>query len=60
MHESTYVWPHAFARLDAPAEDVLARYGSNHIHAIPGDHVAELRAVCDMLELDYDGLGAAA
>jgi L-fucose/D-arabinose isomerase len=60
MHESTYVWPHAFARLDAPAAEVLARYGSNHIHAVPGDHVAELRAICDMLELDYDGLGAAA
>ena len=31
-------WPHAFARLDAPAEDFLARFGANHIHAVPGDH----------------------
>ena len=38
MRQSTYEWPHAFARLDAPAEDFLARFGANHIHAIPGDH----------------------
>jgi L-fucose isomerase len=60
MRQSTYVWPHAFARLDASADDVLSRYGSNHIHAIPGDRVAELRGVCDLLDVDYDGFGSAA
>jgi L-fucose isomerase len=59
MRQSTYVWPHAFARIDASPDDVLSRYGSNHIHAIPGDRVAELRAVCDLLDVDYDGFGAA-
>ena len=36
MRQSTYVWPHAFARMDAGADEILSRYGSNHIHAIPG------------------------
>jgi len=60
MRSSTYVWPHAFARLEADADEILERYGSNHIHAIPGDHVDSLRHVCRLLDIDYDGFGAAA
>jgi L-fucose isomerase len=59
MQASTYVWPHAFARLDADVGDVLGRYGSNHIHAVPGDHVDALRQVCRNLGVDFDGFGAA-
>jgi len=59
MRASTYVWPHAFARFEAEADEVLGRYGSNHIHAIPGDHVATLRHVCRLLDVDYDGFGSA-
>jgi L-fucose isomerase len=57
MRASSYVWPHAFARFDADADEFLARYGSNHIHAIPGDHVASLRAVCRFMNVDFDGFG---
>ena len=60
MRQSDYAWPHAFARMDASADEILSRYGSNHIHAIPGDHVDELRAVCRLLDVDYDGYGGAA
>lgn len=59
MRASTYVWPHAFARFDAEATEILDRYGSNHIHAIPGEHVASLRIVCRLLGVDYDGFGSA-
>jgi L-fucose isomerase len=59
MRQTTYHWPHAFARFDATVEEILGRYGSNHIHAVPGDHVAELRTVCDLLDVDYDGFGSA-
>jgi L-fucose isomerase len=54
---STYEWPHAFARFDATAEEFLSRFGANHIHAVPGDRVAELRAVCRFLDIDFDGFG---
>ncbi len=59
MGQSTYEWPHAFARMDAEADEILSRYGSNHIHAIPGDHVEELKLVCKLLDVDYDGFGGA-
>jgi L-fucose/D-arabinose isomerase len=60
MRQSTYHWPHAFARLEATADELLTRYGSNHIHAVPGDRVEDLRILCRLLDVDYDGFGAAA
>jgi L-fucose isomerase len=59
MRQTTYEWPHAFARFDATADEVLSRYGSNHIHAIPGDRIADLRRICELLDVDYDGFGTA-
>lgn len=58
MRQSTYVWPHAFARLAAPADVFLARFGANHIHAVPGDITRELAAVCRFLDIDLDRLDA--
>jgi len=54
MRQSTREWPHAFARLDARAEDFLSRFGANHIHAVPGDHHATVRAACELLDVTLD------
>jgi L-fucose isomerase len=59
MRASSYEWPHAFACFDASADEILARYGSNHIHAVPGEHVATLAEVCRLLDVDFDPIGAA-
>jgi L-fucose/D-arabinose isomerase len=57
---STPEWPHAFARFaGVDAATFLSRYGSNHIHAVPGDHVTELERVCGLLDIDIDRLGDA-
>jgi len=45
--------------MHASADEILGRYGSNHIHAVPGDYVAELRIICRLLDIDYDGFGDA-
>lgn len=55
--QSTFEWPHAFTRLEVEAEEFLSTFGANHIHAVPGEHVAELRAVCRMLDIEWAGLG---
>ncbi|MGW8374339.1 L-fucose/L-arabinose isomerase family protein [Streptomyces sp. ODS28] len=60
MRASTREWPHAFAALRCGAGEFLERFGSNHIHAVPGDHVGALRAVCRQLGIVYDGFGDAA
>lgn len=54
MRRSTWEWPHAFARLDADAGDFLSRFGANHIHAVPGDHRAAVRAACALLDVTLD------
>ncbi|PRW64887.1 L-fucose/L-arabinose isomerase family protein [Actinopolyspora mortivallis] len=54
MRLSTPEWPHAFARLDVTAETFLSRFGANHIHAVPGDHRAELRAVAEQLDIELE------
>ncbi|WP_433185768.1 L-fucose/L-arabinose isomerase family protein [Actinoallomurus sp. CA-150999] len=59
MRQSTYEWPHAFARLRVGADEFLSRFGANHIHAVPGEYVAELRTVCALLDVDFDGFGDA-
>ena len=50
--QSTRTWPHMFARLDATPEAFLGSYASNHIHGVPGDRRAELRTVCELLDVD--------
>jgi L-fucose/D-arabinose isomerase len=55
--QSTFEWPHAFARLEVEAEEFLSTFGANHIHAVPGEHVAELRTVCHLLDIEWAGLG---
>ncbi|MGW0890605.1 L-fucose/L-arabinose isomerase family protein [Saccharopolyspora sp. NPDC002578] len=54
VEQSTPEWPHAFARLDAPGDVFLSKFGANHLHAVPGDHRAELRAVAEQLGVRLD------
>ncbi len=56
---STFEWPHAFAKLDAPADAFLSRFGANHIHAVPGEWTAELQSVARLLDIEYDELSLA-
>jgi L-fucose isomerase len=56
MRETTYEWPHAFARFRADADAFLGRFGANHIHAVPGDVTNELREVCRLLGIRFDDL----
>lgn len=56
MHQSTYEWPHAFTRFTAPADRFLARFGANHIHAVPGDVSSELSSACRMLDIGVERL----
>lgn len=58
MRQSTYVWPHAFCRMDAPAEVFLSRFGANHVHAVPGDITEELAAVCRFADIAEERLDA--
>ena len=40
----------------ADAQVFLSRFGTNHIHAVPGDITAELTSVCRLLGVDLERL----
>jgi len=50
--QTTYEWPHAFARFDISLATLRDNYSSNHIHAVIGDHVAALTAACETLGIE--------
>jgi L-fucose isomerase len=54
--QSTYSWPHAFARFDALAEVFLSRFGGNHSRAVAGDVSTEMAAACRFLDIDPERL----
>ncbi|NWF71050.1 MAG: L-fucose isomerase [Chloroflexi bacterium] len=53
--------PTAFVKLDADIDQLISRFGSNHILAVDGRYRQELHYVCDMLNItpDYYTQGAA-
>ncbi|MBK9120889.1 MAG: fucose isomerase [Phycisphaerales bacterium] len=50
--QTTYEWPHAFAKFDITLKTLRQNYSSNHIHAIIGNHVAALSAACELLGIE--------
>jgi L-fucose isomerase len=58
MRQSTFECRHAFARLSVDSAEFLSRFGANHIHAVPGDRIAELQAACTFLGISFEPLGS--
>lgn len=52
MKQTTFEWPHAFTKFRCSADEFLASYASNHIHAVYGNWVEELRTVADLLGIE--------
>lgn len=58
MKETTEEWPHVFAKLPFDHEIFLDQFDANHCHAVYGDHIEELKMLCEMLDIDIDVMGA--
>ncbi|MDQ6660040.1 MAG: fucose isomerase, partial [Chloroflexota bacterium] len=52
MQQTDLVWPHAFTRFTCSADEFVATYASNHIHAVYGDWVQELCTVAELLGIE--------
>lgn len=50
--QTTYSWPHVFARFDISLATLRDNYDSNHIHACVGDKVAALVGACRALDIE--------
>ena len=56
MAETTKEWPHVFAKLPFGHEVFIENFDANHCHAVYGDHVDELKVICEMLNIEVDML----
>lgn len=52
MKQTDLAWPHAFTRFDCSIDEFMGTYASNHIHAVYGDWVNELRLVAELLGIE--------
>jgi L-fucose isomerase len=50
--QTTYEWPHAFARFDCGHREFAQRFRCNHLHAALGDHLGEMIAACEALGIE--------
>lgn len=46
-------WPHIFVVPDASYDDIIENYACNHIHAIAGDYVNEIRKFCELTGVEF-------
>jgi L-fucose isomerase len=50
--ETNYTWPHVWAKFDIAPETLAQQFSANHIHAVIGNWLPELQAVCEALGID--------
>ena len=50
--ETNYTWPHVWAKFDIAPETLAQQFSANHIHAVIGNWLPELQAVCETLDID--------
>ncbi len=48
MQETCPAWPHLYTKLSVPSKILIPYLGSNHIHCVAGDYVAELVKFCEL------------
>lgn len=53
LNETCTAWPHMFIEPDAPAAAVMAGYDCNHVHAVAGDWVEEIRSFCKLKGMEF-------
>lgn len=46
LDETCPAWPHLFVKLSVSPDELIPGLGSNHIHGVAGDYVAELEKFC--------------
>ncbi|MCA9445547.1 MAG: L-fucose/L-arabinose isomerase family protein [Candidatus Omnitrophica bacterium] len=49
---TNYTWPHVWAKFDISPETLAANFSSNHIHAVIGNYIPELKASCEALGIE--------
>lgn len=56
MRETCEAWPHGYASVESEPMELLDRFASNHIHAVSGSYLNELRAFCKLTGVELEVL----
>ncbi len=54
MTRTQIEWPHAFCHLDTSIDSFINKFPCNHVHAVYGDYVEELKMVCEILGIGWE------
>lgn len=52
MKETSPEWPQGFTKLDVNAKDLISGLGGNHLHAVYGNYVKELKEYCNLMGIE--------
>jgi len=52
MKETSPEWPQGFTKLDVNAKDLISGLGANHLHAVYGNYVEELKEYCNLMGIE--------
>ncbi|TES86093.1 fucose isomerase, partial [Candidatus Aerophobetes bacterium] len=53
LKEISPEWPQGFAKLFVDVDELISELGANHVHAVYGNWVRELKDVCDIMGIEY-------
>lgn len=56
LSETCPSWPHGYAEIDGDPGALIERFESNHIHAVAGNYLAELRVFCALKGIGFEAL----
>lgn len=53
LKKTSLEWPQGFTKLSLDADELINELGGNHVHAVYGNYVNELKDLCDMMGIEY-------
>lgn len=54
LNETCPKWPHGFLEVTRDYNDIIDRYENNHVHAVAGNYINELKMVCKLLSIEFE------
>lgn len=56
LQETCPAWPHGYAKVKSNPMELMDKFASNHIHAVSGQYVRELKAFCGLAGIEMEEL----
>lgn len=54
LEETCPVWPHGYTKVNMDPLELINRFENNHVHAVHGDYIEEIRKFCKLKEIECE------